>query len=57
MPNSTQYLYLQRAQILRVGKTVLAKKVLALFLVSLMLFSPLATLPVGASDPNDPVGM
>ena len=54
MYNSVQYLYLQRAGILRVGEKVFAKKILALFLVALMLISPLATLPVGASDPNDP---
>jgi len=35
---------------------MIAKKVLALFLVALMIGSPLATLPVGASNPNDPDG-
>ena len=54
MYKPVQYLYLQRAGILRVGEKVFAKKILALFLVALMLISPLATLPVSASDPNDP---
>ena len=35
---------------------MIAKKILALFLVALMIGSPLATLPVGASNPNDPDG-
>ena len=32
------------------------KKVLAVFLVVILLFSPLSALPVGASNPNDPDG-